>query len=122
MSRIPHTAVVLRATRLEASSLRGALATKQSCLPEEGLDGFVAALLAMTARLSFLDRRGGLLGRRRRQGRRGARLLRLRIRTRRLRRNIAGPLAGCCRLGGRRWFCFRARGRLQRLRRLRHLM
>ena len=55
--------------------------------------------------LPFLDRRGGLLGRSRRQGRRGARLLRLRIRTRRLRRNIAGPFAGRCRLGGRRRFC-----------------
>jgi hypothetical protein len=61
-------------------------------------------------RLSFLDRRGGLLGRSRWQRRRHSVLLCLRIGVGRLRCDLARPGAG-----------FRARCRLQGLRRLRHL-
>jgi hypothetical protein len=67
------------------------------------------------------DRRRNLLRRRWRQRRLSTRLLRVRIRSGRLRRNVRGPLAGRGWLGRRGRLRFRARRRLRRLRRLRDL-
>jgi hypothetical protein len=72
-------------------------------------------------RLSFLDRRGGLLGRSRWQRRRHSVLLCLRIGVGRLRCDLGRAGASRRRLRRRRRPGFRARCRLQGLRRLRHL-
>ncbi len=72
-------------------------------------------------RLPFLDRRGGLFSRCRRQRRRRAGFLRLRIRSCRLRRQFRRPRTSRPRLSGSRRFGLGAGRRLQRRSRLRHL-